>query len=323
MRYFAVTALGAWVLLASVPGAFANCAADDPDGSKTLAARQQVATDCTCDHGSPATVNHGQYVHCAAAVAKTRSSLDPSDPSFLPDRAALLHRAARSSTSRSRTSSTHTRPWAPGREDDSSSQKSPGSEAPTGATDRRRQASLPFLAMLQPKVACMPFSNWYEACSKRRRVPPTPPRGRSRPRRRDPGGLPRARHSAHRGSPAGARHSRAGVYAHAPRHAQGREDPRRHCGGDVQRAPRPHQGRRGNAGRRKCPVPSGPVAATGASPWTGRAGPGVRRPGRRRLSKPASQVRPRPAPLAPLFTACVSSCAEGSSDICASPSDFR
>src|SRR2546422_2627396 len=53
-------------------------------------------------------------------------------------------------------------------------------------------------------------------------------------------------HGAHRGSPAGARHSRAGVYAHAPRHAQGREDSRRHCGGDVQRTPRPHQGRRGN-----------------------------------------------------------------------------
>jgi len=84
MRYFAVTALGAWLLLASVPAAFANCAADDPDGSKTLAARQQVATDCTCDHSSPATVNHGQYVHCAAGVAKTRSSLDASDPSFLP-----------------------------------------------------------------------------------------------------------------------------------------------------------------------------------------------------------------------------------------------
>ena len=84
MRYFTVTALGAWLLLASVPGAFANCAADDPDGSKTLAALQQVATDCTCDHSSPATVNHGQYVHCAAGVAKTRSSLDPSDPSFLP-----------------------------------------------------------------------------------------------------------------------------------------------------------------------------------------------------------------------------------------------
>src|SRR5206468_12822367 len=76
MRYFTVTALGAWLLLASVPGAFANCAADDPDGSKTLAALQQVETDCTCDHSSPATVNHGQYVHCAAGVQKTGARLD-------------------------------------------------------------------------------------------------------------------------------------------------------------------------------------------------------------------------------------------------------
>ena len=84
MRSLAATALGAWLLLAGVPVAFANCAADDPDGSKTLAARQQVATDCTCDHSSPATVNHGQYVKCAAGIAQTRSSLDPTDPNFLP-----------------------------------------------------------------------------------------------------------------------------------------------------------------------------------------------------------------------------------------------
>src|SRR6266446_6241768 len=84
MRSFAATALGAWLLLASVPGAFANCAADDPGGSKTLAARQQVATDCTCDHSSPPTVNHGQYVQCAAGVANTRSSLASTDPCFLP-----------------------------------------------------------------------------------------------------------------------------------------------------------------------------------------------------------------------------------------------
>ncbi len=79
-----IAVLSVSLLLASAPVAFANCAKDDPDGSKTLAARQQVATDCTCDAGNPPTVNHGQYVSCAAGVANTRSGLDPADPNFLP-----------------------------------------------------------------------------------------------------------------------------------------------------------------------------------------------------------------------------------------------
>jgi len=57
MRSFAATALGAWLVLASVPGAFANCAADDPNGSKTLAARQQVATEL---HVRPQQPGHGE-----------------------------------------------------------------------------------------------------------------------------------------------------------------------------------------------------------------------------------------------------------------------
>src|SRR2546425_11081015 len=84
MRSMTAAILGVSLLLVSAPVAFANCATDDPDGSKTLAARQQVATDCPCDHGSPPTVNHGQYVKCAANVASTRSGLDPADPNFLP-----------------------------------------------------------------------------------------------------------------------------------------------------------------------------------------------------------------------------------------------
>jgi hypothetical protein len=64
--------------------ASANCAKDDPTGAKTLAARQQVATDCMCDQTDPPSVTHGQYVSCAAGVANARSSLDPSDPNFLP-----------------------------------------------------------------------------------------------------------------------------------------------------------------------------------------------------------------------------------------------
>src|SRR5260370_15806889 len=84
MKSTTVAVLSVSLLLASAPVAFANCATDDPDGSKTLAARQQVAADCTCDQGNPPTVNHGQYVSCAANVANTRSALAPADPNFLP-----------------------------------------------------------------------------------------------------------------------------------------------------------------------------------------------------------------------------------------------
>ncbi len=84
MRSTMIAIFGVALLLASALPAFANCATDDPGGSKTLAARQQVATDCTCDHANPPTVNHGQFVSCAANVANTRSGLDPADPNFLP-----------------------------------------------------------------------------------------------------------------------------------------------------------------------------------------------------------------------------------------------
>ncbi len=84
MRSKTLAVLGAAVVLLSARLAFASCATDDPGGSKTMAARQQVATDCTCDQGNPPTVNHGQYVSCAANVANTRSSLPSSDPNFLP-----------------------------------------------------------------------------------------------------------------------------------------------------------------------------------------------------------------------------------------------
>ena len=38
--------------------AAANCATDDPGGTKVLAARQQVQADCVCDQTDPPTVNH-------------------------------------------------------------------------------------------------------------------------------------------------------------------------------------------------------------------------------------------------------------------------
>jgi hypothetical protein len=72
------------VILGAGRMGYAKCADDDPDGSKTLAARQQVATECSCDLNNPPATNHGAYVKCAANIANTRASLDSSDPNFLP-----------------------------------------------------------------------------------------------------------------------------------------------------------------------------------------------------------------------------------------------
>jgi len=57
------------MLLASAPVAFANCAKDDPTGSKVLAARQQASSTCPCATAT----NHGAYVKCVAGVADTLS----------------------------------------------------------------------------------------------------------------------------------------------------------------------------------------------------------------------------------------------------------
>ncbi len=69
MRSLTLAALGASILLASAPVALANCAKDDPTGSKLLAARQQANSTCPC-----ATTTHGAYVKCVAGVAKMLSS---------------------------------------------------------------------------------------------------------------------------------------------------------------------------------------------------------------------------------------------------------
>src|SRR3989442_7723601 len=65
MRSLTLAALGASMLLASAPVAFANCAEDDPTGSKVHAARQQANSTCSCATAT----NHGTYVKCVAGVA--------------------------------------------------------------------------------------------------------------------------------------------------------------------------------------------------------------------------------------------------------------
>src|SRR3989442_15363508 len=69
MRSLTLAALGASMLLASAPAAFADCAKDDPTGSKVLAARQQASSTCPCATAT----NHGAYVKCVAGVADTLS----------------------------------------------------------------------------------------------------------------------------------------------------------------------------------------------------------------------------------------------------------
>jgi hypothetical protein len=69
MRSLTLAALGASMLVASAPVAFANCAKDDPTGSKVLAARQQASSMCPCTG-----TTHGAYVKCVVGVTKTLSS---------------------------------------------------------------------------------------------------------------------------------------------------------------------------------------------------------------------------------------------------------
>ena len=84
MRFIVGGLLGLSLLVGAARVGHANCASDDPTGARVAAARQQVRTDCPCDHSNPPTTNHGQYVKCAAGVAATRAALDSSDPNFLP-----------------------------------------------------------------------------------------------------------------------------------------------------------------------------------------------------------------------------------------------
>src|SRR6266849_9952934 len=70
MRFTTVAVLGVAALLESAPVAFANCATDDPTGSKVLAARMTANSTCNCATAT----NHGAYVSCVAGVAKMLSS---------------------------------------------------------------------------------------------------------------------------------------------------------------------------------------------------------------------------------------------------------
>ena len=84
MRTILAAIIVSFMVLGAARLGHANCATDDPNGIKVMAALQAVHGGCVCDPNSPPLVNHGQYVKCAAGIAKTRSMLDPNDPNSLP-----------------------------------------------------------------------------------------------------------------------------------------------------------------------------------------------------------------------------------------------
>ena len=105
MRLLVRGTLGVLFLLGTAGVGYAGC---DPQGTDKAAvdgARAQVQTDCTCDHADPPTVNHGQYVSCAAGVAQTRTT-DPTLP--LPNncKSAVKKCAARSTCGKGSTAVT-------------------------------------------------------------------------------------------------------------------------------------------------------------------------------------------------------------------------
>ena len=74
------TLLVALLLVGGATRVFAKCGDAPTDNAAVVAARQDATTTCPCASFD----NHGQYVKCVRGVANTRSSLDPSDPNFLP-----------------------------------------------------------------------------------------------------------------------------------------------------------------------------------------------------------------------------------------------
>ena len=108
MRLLVGGTLGVLFLLGTAGVGYAGCDPQGTDKAAVDAARAQVQTDCTCDHADPPTVNHGQYVSCAADVANTRAGLDPSDPNFLPQncKSAVKKCAARSTCGKGSTAVT-------------------------------------------------------------------------------------------------------------------------------------------------------------------------------------------------------------------------
>src|SRR6266481_4913 len=69
-RALLTSALTVSLLLTATGLASANCATDDPTGSKVLAARESANATCDCATAT----NHGAYVKCVAGVAKMLSS---------------------------------------------------------------------------------------------------------------------------------------------------------------------------------------------------------------------------------------------------------
>jgi hypothetical protein len=108
MRLLVRGTLGVLFLLGTAGVGYAGCDPQGTDKAAVDAARAQVQTDCTCDHADPPTVNHGQYVSCAAGVANTRAGLDPSGPNFLPHncKGAVKKCAARSTCGKGSTAVT-------------------------------------------------------------------------------------------------------------------------------------------------------------------------------------------------------------------------
>ncbi len=79
MRLLVRGTLGVLFLLGTAGVGYAGCDPQGTDKAAVDAARAQVQTDCPCDHADPPTVNHGQYVSCAAGVAQARTT-DPTLP---------------------------------------------------------------------------------------------------------------------------------------------------------------------------------------------------------------------------------------------------
>jgi hypothetical protein len=80
MKHLLASVVALALTAAAGPAPAANCADEDPGGSRVLAARQRVQSQCDCEGAG----NHGAYVKCAKDIAKERSSLSPDDADYLP-----------------------------------------------------------------------------------------------------------------------------------------------------------------------------------------------------------------------------------------------
>jgi len=69
-RIVCAVGFAAFGLIWRAPCAFANCATDDPDGSKVAAARSTADQTCSSQGTGCDSANHGAYVSCVAHVAR-------------------------------------------------------------------------------------------------------------------------------------------------------------------------------------------------------------------------------------------------------------